>query len=123
MSRDITMMSATKLIEAYAAGTLSPVDAVTATFEKISKHNKAFNAFVHIDEDAALTAARASEARWRKGTPIGMVDGVPTTIKDLAEVKFQAGRSGAAPKPATPISEVRRILPLLPVCATMARCL
>ncbi|MGH6915604.1 MAG: amidase, partial [Geminicoccales bacterium] len=34
-------------------------------------------------EERALADARASEARWLRGEPCGLVDGVPATIKDL----------------------------------------
>jgi aspartyl-tRNA(Asn)/glutamyl-tRNA(Gln) amidotransferase subunit A len=36
-----------------------------------------------VDERAALSAARASEERWMRDRPVGLIDGVPTTIKDL----------------------------------------
>ncbi|MEP3123331.1 MAG: amidase family protein, partial [Nisaea sp.] len=95
MSRDLAMMSATDLVQAYAAGTISPVEVVKASLVEIRKHNETFNAFVHIDEGTTLAAAKASEERWKSGTPIGIVDGVPTTIKDLAEVKGWPVRRGS----------------------------
>src|SRR3546814_3462556 len=36
-----------------------------------------------VDEDSALKDARASEARWTAGKPLGPVDGVPASIKDI----------------------------------------
>ena len=95
MSRDLAMMSATDLVQAYAAGTVSPVEATQASLDQIGKHNEAYNAFVHIDEDTTLASAKASEARWKTGTPLGIVDGVPTTIKDLAEVQGWPVRRGS----------------------------
>src|SRR6185437_2384632 len=41
------------------------------------------NAFCVVDADRALRAARESEARWMRGTPVGLLDGVPVSIKDL----------------------------------------
>src|SRR5204863_10141807 len=35
----------------------------------------------------AIAAARASEARWLRGEPLGLVDGLPTTVKDLLLLK------------------------------------
>ncbi len=40
------------------------------------------NAFVLVDEAGALSAARESEARWAAGRPLGVLDGIPCTIKD-----------------------------------------
>ena len=51
--------------------------------ERIEKVNPAINAFCLVDADAALASARESEARWQRGEPIGPLDGVPTSIKDL----------------------------------------
>lgn len=87
MSRDLAMMTATELLHGYAAKTISPVEATRAALDRIQRHNGRLNAFVRVDEDGALAAAKASEARWMKGEPAGRVDGVPTSIKDLALVK------------------------------------
>lgn len=95
MSRELAMMSATDLVRAYAAGTISPVEATKASLGEIGKHNEAFNAFVFRDEASTLAAAKASEARWKSGTPLGLVDGVPTTIKDLAEIAGWPIRRGS----------------------------
>src|SRR5262249_49409303 len=54
----------------------------------IEANNGAINAFCLLDKEAALRAARASEQRWRHGEPAGLVDGVPTSVKDLS---FTAG--------------------------------
>jgi len=54
-----------------------------------------FNAFTNIDHESALAAAKASEVRWRAGTPLSLFDGVPTTIKDLVHVKGWKIRFGS----------------------------
>ena len=46
-----------------------------------------FNAFVRIEHEAALAAAALSEQRWKAGKPLGPLDGIPTTIKDIVWVK------------------------------------
>ena len=55
-----------------------------------------------VDKDGALAAARASEARWRKGEPRGLADGLPATIKDIIDVKGQPTRKGSLTTAATP---------------------
>ena len=45
--------------------------------------NGRLNAFILVDDEAAMADARASEARWMKGEARGRIDGVPTSIKDL----------------------------------------
>jgi aspartyl-tRNA(Asn)/glutamyl-tRNA(Gln) amidotransferase subunit A len=79
---DIARLGAAALARAFRRGTLSPVEATRAAFTRIARHQPRLNAFRLLDEDGALAAARASEARWRRGRPESDLDGVPTTIKD-----------------------------------------
>jgi len=79
----------------YAAGTLSPVEVARACLGRAAAINPRFNAFTYLDTDAALDAARASELRWRTGTPLSPIDGIPTTIKDIVWVKDWHVRFGS----------------------------
>jgi aspartyl-tRNA(Asn)/glutamyl-tRNA(Gln) amidotransferase subunit A len=83
MPTDPAMLSAAELCQLYRTRQLSPVEATRAVLERIEHFDSEVNAFCLVDEERALAAARASEARWHKGAPCGLVDGVPTTIKDL----------------------------------------
>jgi aspartyl-tRNA(Asn)/glutamyl-tRNA(Gln) amidotransferase subunit A len=87
LSQDLALMSAVDLLDQYRAKKLSPVEAVKAALQRIGRLNPRFNAFCLVDEAAALASAAASEARWMKGQPIGLVDGVPATVKDLLIAK------------------------------------
>ena len=87
MSQDLALMSAVDLLAQYRAKKLSPVEAVKSALARIARLNPRFNALCLVDEAAALASARASEARWMKGQPIGLVDGVPATVKDLLIAK------------------------------------
>ncbi|WP_067467784.1 amidase [Actinomadura macra] len=75
--------TAAELVSAYAAGTLSPVEATTAALEAIQAHDTEYNAYALVDPESALAGARAAEGRWRAGAPAGPIDGVPMSIKDL----------------------------------------
>ena len=48
------------------------------------------------DPDAALAAARASEARWTDGQPLSALDGVPGTLKE--NIASRARRCRWAPR-------------------------
>jgi aspartyl-tRNA(Asn)/glutamyl-tRNA(Gln) amidotransferase subunit A len=74
--------SATDLAAGYAQGTWSPVEATQAVLAQIDRCEPALHALYALDADAALAQARASEARWRAGTPLGPLDGVPGTLKE-----------------------------------------
>lgn len=86
MNDESCFFSARELARQYRAGTLSPVDVTRAVLRHIADVNPRINAIYFIDADGALAAARASEARWRRGTPKGMLDGVPVTLKDSIRV-------------------------------------
>ena len=83
MNTDPAMLSAAELRQLYHTGQLSPVETARAVLRRIERFDPQVNAFCLVDEERALAAARASEARWHKGEPCGLVDGVPATIKDL----------------------------------------
>jgi aspartyl-tRNA(Asn)/glutamyl-tRNA(Gln) amidotransferase subunit A len=80
---DLASCSATELIHLYRTRQASPVEATQAVVARLHKLNPVLNAYCLIDEESALAAARASEVRWTKDSPCGLVDGVPTSIKDL----------------------------------------
>jgi aspartyl-tRNA(Asn)/glutamyl-tRNA(Gln) amidotransferase subunit A len=83
MADDPAALGATELLRRYRRKELSPVEATRAVLDRIERFDPAVNAFCLVDPDQALQAARASEARWQRGEPCGLVDGVPATIKDL----------------------------------------
>jgi aspartyl-tRNA(Asn)/glutamyl-tRNA(Gln) amidotransferase subunit A len=79
---DIAFLPATELLTRYRAKTLSPVAVIEETLRRLERYEGALNAFVLYDPQSAIAAARASEARWQKGAPQGLLDGVPLAIKD-----------------------------------------
>lgn len=87
MSHDVAFLPAAELLRLFADKALSPVEATKAALGQIAKHNAAVNAYCLIDEERALAAASQSEARWMRGEPLGLVDGVPTSVKDLILTK------------------------------------
>lgn len=83
----LAQTSARTLVQLYRSRTVSPVEVVRAVLSRIERLNPKLNAFALLDPEAALSAAKASEDRWIKGHPLGLVDGVPTTLKDLLWAK------------------------------------
>jgi aspartyl-tRNA(Asn)/glutamyl-tRNA(Gln) amidotransferase subunit A len=82
MADDIAFFPATRLLELYRAKTLSPVEVMTETLRRLERYEAVVNAFVLYDPESALAEARASEARWRRGEPKGLLDGLPIALKD-----------------------------------------
>jgi aspartyl-tRNA(Asn)/glutamyl-tRNA(Gln) amidotransferase subunit A len=92
---DIASLTAAELLRFYRARKLSPVEVTKAVYDRIAALDPLYNALCVLKAEDALAAARESEARWSKGTPIGLVDGLPTTIKDQWPVKGWSWRRGS----------------------------
>jgi len=80
---DVVYVSAVSLLDLYRKKALSPVEVTRLLLDRLDALQPKINAFCVVERDGALSAARASEARWLRGEPVGRLDGVPVTIKDL----------------------------------------
>ena len=101
---DILALDGASLLAAYRNRTLSPVEVADAALRAIERFNPVVNAFNVVDREGARAAARASEARWAKRAPLGIVDGVPFTVKDnvlWAGHPIRRGSKTSPPGPAT----------------------
>lgn len=84
---DLTEWSACNVLAAFKSKSLSPSDYLTVCLDRIARFNPKVNAITAIDAEAAtIEAARASE-RWRMGTPVGPLDGLPIGVKDLQDAQ------------------------------------
>lgn len=97
--------SAHELLQHYAAGDVSPVEVTAAVLARIERLNPVLNAFVLVDADAARADARASEERWHRGEPVGAIDGIPTTTKDIIQAAGWPCRRGSRATADTPDTE------------------
>lgn len=66
---------------------LSPVELMRATIDRAQALDPALNAICTPTYDAALDAARAAEQAVMRGERLGLLHGLPITIKDLALTK------------------------------------
>jgi aspartyl-tRNA(Asn)/glutamyl-tRNA(Gln) amidotransferase subunit A len=99
---DPALLSATELLALYRARKLSPLEAVQATLARIERFNPIVNAYCHLDPTGALAAAKESEARWRAGSPKGLVDGLAVGVKDNIHVAGMPSRFGSKLTPDAP---------------------
>ena len=83
---DLCSLSATDLVELFRKGELSPVEVAAAVRKRIELLNPKLNAFNLVSERIDADA-KASEARWLRGEPKGLLDGVPVSIKDIILAK------------------------------------
>ncbi|MDB5416343.1 MAG: amidase [Rubritepida sp.] len=83
---------------------VSPVEIAEAVLARIAAKEPSLNAFVTLDAERAVDAARAAEAAVMRGDPLGPLHGVPVTIKDVQAVAGLPTRRGSKlsdPTPAT----------------------
>ena len=83
---DLHWMTVAEVARAIAARNLSPVELMEALLERIGRLDPKLNAFIRLDADAAILAARAAEAEIASGRQRGPLHGVPVGIKDIIDV-------------------------------------
>ena len=91
---ELYAMDVATLSAAFRKRELSPVEVVCSALER-AEEIAHLNAFTFLDFDRAMRAAEASERRWCKGEPLSLIDGVPTTVKDILHVEGWSVRYGS----------------------------
>jgi aspartyl-tRNA(Asn)/glutamyl-tRNA(Gln) amidotransferase subunit A len=102
---DIKSLTAAELLRCYRKRELSPVEVARDQLDRIDSVQPALNAFIIIDREGALKTAKESEARWQKGEPIGLIDGLGATVKDNVWLNGFPSRRGSLTVPDTPMEE------------------
>src|SRR4051794_1373380 len=73
------------IADAVRAGERRAVDVLDEVLDAIKRGNEGLNAFVHVDESIARTAAEAVDAAVARGEDPGVLAGVPFGVKDLED--------------------------------------
>ena len=95
MAEEIAFLPATRLVELYRSRQLSPVEVIKESLRRLERYESATNAFVLYDPHTAMAMARASEGRWQRGEPQGLLDGVLVALKDTVLAKGWPRRIGS----------------------------
>jgi len=89
------MQDAVTQAQALATGQLTATELVHSTLSAL-KAQQALRCFLFWDAEAALTAARHSDERRAKGTPLSAVDGLIVAVKDNIDVVAMPTTAGTA---------------------------
>ncbi len=116
----LSELGAAELAQALAAGETSSVEATTDCLDRIEGLGDGLHAFLHVDREGALDAARAADERRRAGTAAELT-GVPIAVKDLLCTRGQPTTCGSRmlegwvpPYDATVVTRLREAgLPIL----------
>jgi aspartyl-tRNA(Asn)/glutamyl-tRNA(Gln) amidotransferase subunit A len=84
---DLTRMTAAQLAAVVADGEASAVEVTRAHLDRIAAVDDRVHAFLHVDTEGALAAARAVDERRAAGEPLGPLAGVPVAVKDVLTTK------------------------------------
>jgi aspartyl-tRNA(Asn)/glutamyl-tRNA(Gln) amidotransferase subunit A len=102
---DLQSLDLSALTDGYRRSDFSPVEVTHAVLDAAENANPAVNAFILIDREGALEQARASEARWAAGEPLGALDGAPFTVKDNVLWEGRPARRGSRSSVTSPAAE------------------
>lgn len=104
MSDDILDRPAAEIRRAYRSGSFTPVDVLEATLARIEDRDPPVNAIAHLAAESARRVAAESALRWRRGEPLGALDGIPVTVKDSIDVTGMPWRHGSAAHTDRPVA-------------------
>ena len=83
MGTGLHELTALEAAAAVRSGDASPTELVEHALARVADRDAALGAFLTVTPERALAAARAAEARLRRGGELPPLLGVPTAIKDL----------------------------------------
>ncbi|AEB43337.1 MULTISPECIES: Asp-tRNA(Asn)/Glu-tRNA(Gln) amidotransferase subunit GatA [Micromonospora] len=84
---DLTKLSAVEIAGLVASGQTSAVEVTQAHLDRIAAVDGQINAFLHVDSEGALAAAREVDAQRAAGAQLGPLAGVPVAVKDVLTTK------------------------------------
>ncbi|MGE3270631.1 MAG: amidase [Chloroflexota bacterium] len=87
MATGLEWTSATELAKLIRRAKLSPVELVDTLLTRIERLNPTVNAYCTVVADQARQAARAAETAARSGDELGLLHGIPYSLKDLTPTR------------------------------------
>lgn len=79
------MTSYAALSAGFGEGIGSPRELLEVCLATIAAREPVVRAFAHLAPESARAAADASTVRWREGSPLSAIDGMPIALKDILE--------------------------------------
>lgn len=99
-SKDITTktnfryMTCSDYIHVYQSGEATPVSMAKTIIKNIKLLNLSLNGICDWNEQSIIQQATASAERWKNGTQLSPLDGIPIVVKDHLPVKGLITRNG-----------------------------
>ena len=90
-----TFLSAISLAEKVRAKKLSSVEVVESYLRRIDQLHGKLNAFVEVNSEGALRQARMADEAMSRGEPLGVLHGIPLSIKSSINVEGLSSEAGS----------------------------
>ena len=97
MTEELCLLPATELRARVVRKEVSPVEVTRAVLERAERLQPELNCFITLCGDEAMTEARRAEREVMTGQPLGLLHGIPFTVKDLVNTKGVRTTFGALP--------------------------
>src|SRR5690242_10905743 len=97
MSEDLCFLSAAELRGRIASKAVSPVEVTRAVLARAEALQGELNCFITLCGEEAMAQARAAERQVITGEPLGLLHGIPVTVKDIVNTKGVRTTFGAIP--------------------------
>jgi aspartyl-tRNA(Asn)/glutamyl-tRNA(Gln) amidotransferase subunit A len=97
MSEELCFLSAAELRGRIHRKEVSPVEITRAVLARAERLQPALNCFITLCGDQAMADAATAERGLMTGQPLGLLHGIPFTVKDLVNTKGVRTTFGAVP--------------------------
>jgi aspartyl-tRNA(Asn)/glutamyl-tRNA(Gln) amidotransferase subunit A len=97
MSEELCFLSASELRGRVQRKEVSPVEITRAVLARAERLQPALNCFITLCGDQAMADAATAERGLMTGQPLGLLHGIPFTVKDLVNTKGVRTTFGAVP--------------------------
>src|SRR5438445_13468097 len=97
MSDELCLLPATELRARVVRKDVSPVEIMRAVLARAERMQPSLNCFITLCGDQAMAEARKAECEVMVGEPLGLLHGVPFTVKDLVNTRGVRTTFGAVP--------------------------
>src|SRR3954467_10992400 len=97
MSDDLCFLRATDLRRRIGAREISPVEVTRAVLARAERLQPELNCFITLCGDQAMADAKNAERMVMTGQPLGLLHGIPVTVKDIVNTRDVRTTFGAVP--------------------------
>lgn len=97
MTEDLCLLPAVELRARIARKEVSPVEVTAAVHARAERLQPELNCFITLCGDEAMAQAKVAERQVMTGEPLGLLHGIPFTVKDIVSTRGVRTTFGAVP--------------------------